>query len=45
MKDGLKFVLIKCGEQFVMEIPDIHTEITGVKAMVWLFVDNLDIKS
>ena len=45
MKDGLNFVLTTCGEQFVMEIPDIHTEITGVKLMVWLFVDNLDIKN
>ena len=48
MKDGLKFVLTTYGEQFAMEIPDTRiafTEITGVKVMVWLFVDNLDIKS
>ena len=46
MKDGWKFVLTTCGEQYVIEITDtIITVITGIKMMVWLFVGNLDIKS
>ena len=46
MKDGQKFVLTTYGEQYVMEITDTTiTVTTGIKAMVWLFVDNLDIKS
>ena len=41
MKDGLKFVSTVCGVQFVMA----DTEDIGITVMVWLFVDNLDIKN